>query len=104
MAEAAHILIVQSTAVLALLLGIVSLWFAGQSYLHFSPGSVKKAVGLITLTLLITVPALLFMVIYHVWDIEITQDLWHVFIGLSLIAGAVASVYLVRVSTMFKLK
>ncbi len=97
----AHLFIVQATSVLAMLFGFLALFFVGKAYRHFSPGEIKQTVSLMLATILLIVPAMLFMVIYHVWDWEMAQNLWHILIGFALIGNMLASLYLVKVSRKF---
>ncbi|MBI4150816.1 hypothetical protein HY492_01695 [Candidatus Woesearchaeota archaeon] len=100
-AEAAHIFIVQISALIALILSLISSIVIGKALARFTPGEIKTSISLILSTIVILTVALVFMFSYHYWDIQWTEDAWHVGAMVSLLFGTIASVYLASVTKKY---
>ncbi len=95
--EPAHVAIVQITSVLALLAALIALYYIGKAFPKFTKGFVKTITGYKLVQIGIFAAAMVFMVIYHVWDLDLFQDLWHI---AALVALAVGAYVAIRIAVL----
>lgn len=96
--EPAHVLIVQVTSVLALLAALVAGYFLGKALPKFTPGFIKDVTGYTFVQIMIFSLAMIAMVIYHVFDMDLFQDIWHLAAGAALVLGAYIAVKIAKLS------
>lgn len=101
-AEIEHLFLVQLSSILALLASIIALLEMGPSLRKFSPGRVKTAMLYLFVQTILLSLSIVFMATYHVLDIDIAMDLWHMGALLSLFIGIVVTLQIIHVCRMFK--
>lgn len=104
MVEPAHVLIVQATSIWAFADSVIALGLIWWSLREFSPGIIKTAVAYLLAQTAIFAAALLFMLAYHVFDIDLAQDLWHIGALAGLVMGVVVTIQLVKIQRGFLIK
>ena len=102
--EPAHVLIVQASSVLALLSCLVALFFIGRSLPKFSPSMIKTAVTCSFVFVILFFIATIFMAVYHIFDIDLATDIWHIGVMLGLIVEMAMAVYVLIISRKFNVK
>ena len=75
--EAEHALIVQITSAVAMAASFIALFLMFKAYNRYTPGSVKRIMLQFTVQIAIFSVALVFMLVYHVWDVDSAKDAWH---------------------------
>jgi len=75
--EAEHMLIVQLTSAVAMAASFIALFFIYKAYSRYTTGSVKRIMLQFTVQIAIFSAALVFMVVYHIWDVDFAKDMWH---------------------------
>ena len=80
-------LIVQFTSAVALVASFISLFFMYKAYRRFTHGLVKRIIAQFTVQIAIFCIALVFMLIYHVWDNDFAKDMWHYSILAAMLLG-----------------
>ena len=101
MVEAAHVIIVQATSFFAMVSSLLAIIILGSSLPKFSQGIIKNALIYIFVQIIVLGLSHIFMLTYHIWDIEVTQDLWHIGAMVSLIIGVPITIYLIKVCKKF---
>jgi hypothetical protein len=102
--EPAHIFIVQATSVLALLAALAALSAVARAAPRISPGYFKTAFVSILLQTITLSLALLFMAVYHIFDIDIAQDLWHVGVMAGLLLGVISTWQFIAIGRTFRFR
>ena len=102
MAGAEHVFIVQASSILALFASMIALLKIGLSIRKFSPSVVKTAVLYIFIQTILLSLSIAFMATYHLFDIDIATDMWHVGALLSLLMGVAVTFQIVQVCRRFK--
>lgn len=99
--EVAHMLIVQFSSAVAMVSSFIALFLIYKAYRHYTKGPVKRAMGHFAIQIAIFCIALVFMVVYHVWDIGLAENLWHYSIMAAMLLGVYAYISFIRLNKMF---
>ncbi len=99
--EPAHIFIVQISSLLALLASFAALFLVGKSLTRLLSGTTKNALIALFLQIFVISISLCAMFVYHFFDIDVAQDIWHFGALISLFMGVVAAVYLIKLHKIF---
>lgn len=86
--DAEHMLIVQLTSAVALAASFIALYLMYKAQRRYTHGPVKRLMGQFTVQIALFCVALIFMLIYHVWDVDLAKDLWHYVILAAMLLGA----------------
>ncbi len=100
MAEAAHVLVVQASSVLAMLMSFIAVYYIAKASSKAS-GAERSSLNYIQVATVLASASLIFMAAYHVFDIDVAQHIWHVGALLTMIVASMTAIFIPASSKRF---
>ncbi len=92
MVEAAHVIIVQISSVLEMLMSLAALYLVARAF-SGTKGVDRKAASYLVVFAVVLAVAGVLMATYHVFDIDFALESMHYVLLLALLLGAFVSIY-----------
>lgn len=101
MVEAAHQFIVELSSVAAFAVAVVAVAIILTSLRKFSKGVVRDTVVYYFIQLMIIAVSMGSMAYYHVFNVDVALDIWHIGIMIALVFSIFVTYQAIRVTKMF---
>ena len=99
--EAEHTFIVQLTSFIEMAASFIVLFLMFKAYRRYTPGPVKRIILQFAVQMAILSVALVFMLIYHVWDVDFAKDMWHYAALAAMLLGLYVYIKFIQLNKMF---